>query len=147
MKSCFAVVLVLASAMALGSLTGCGAAEGAADDLHDAADRANVAAGSWHGTWRDDHGRWGVARFDAVQDGLSIRGVVTFEDNPCFRTASASGALDAENLGVRVSLDFGDATLSYEASLTDGASLDGGFKAVAAAGECAGAYGQLALGK
>jgi len=138
-------ILASFACLALPTLVACGAADDAADKVHDATSRAALAAGSWHGTWTDDSGRSGIARFEAEQDGLSVTGKVTFEDNPCFDTAVVHGDVDATKLGVSALLSFGDADVKYEASLEDGTSLDGGFESLVTVGVCAGIHGNLKL--
>lgn len=129
-------------------LLACGAADDARDDVRDGIDTATERAGltgTWKGTWKDESGKTGVARFEAEQHGLSIVGKVTFEDNPCLHTATMSAEVEKD--GVSATLDFGNTKLSYAASLSDGASLDGAFESLLTGGPCENQHGLLSLAK
>jgi len=141
-------VTALACSIACSFLFACGAADDARDEARDgidiAAERAGL-TGTWNGTWNDESGKSGVARFEAKQDGLSIVGTVTFEDNPCLHTATMSAHVETD--GVSAMLDFGNTKLSYAASLSDGTSLDGAFESILTGGPCENQHGVLSLVK
>lgn len=117
------------------SLTGCfsDVEQTAAEKVtHPAVEAANKKLGSvsgaWTGTWKGPDGHAHPAHATFTQDGLSVSGTFTFEENPCVRAATLRAAIVDE--GLDADLTAGGLHLHYAVTYFDGTNMDGELTAI-----------------
>lgn len=121
LRSCARSALALVTLISLPVVTGCGAVDRAEDGAGALLDEAGAAAGARDvsGTmpmrWTASDGSSGPVRFVFVQDGLSVDGLVVFEDHPCLQELSVDAQLEVTGLVGDLVLD--DFRLPFELTL------------------------------
>jgi len=116
-----ALALVTLFLFALPVVTGCGAVDRVEEGASALLDEADEAVGSRDvsGTlpmrWTTADGQSGPVRFVLVQDGLSVDGVVVFDDHPCLQELSVDADLGLTGLSGELVVD--DFRLPFELAL------------------------------